>query len=1032
MSMMFELLRNRPALRLAVLATLGSLHSLLGAAGLLAEETPPNDAAAPTSSDAEFFERRVRPLLVNHCFECHGPKEQEAGLRLDSRAAVLRGGDGGKIIVPGDVKQSRLLEVLGYQGEIQMPPDEKLSDAQIGVFAQWVQQGAPWPGSDDKPRTGPMEPGDASLAGPGDYERLREHHWSYQPLSQVEPPEVASADATHSPIDRFVMARLEAAGLKLSPAADRYTLLRRATYDLIGLSPTAEEVEAFEQDTRPDAFARIVDRLLASPHYGERWGRYWLDVARYADTKGYVFTQEPRYAYSYTYRDYVIRALNEDLPFDRFVLEQLAADQLVSEGDDPRPLAALGYLTLGRRFSNNTHDIIDDRIDVVTRGLLGLTVTCARCHDHKYDPITMADYYGLYGVFNSCQEPGELPLIAQPQETEKYQAFQQEQAVRQAAVDSYIDQQRQRIEDELRTSVGDYLVYVVAKDPDKLVEKGVFLSLSPGEIKPKIVSRWRKYLADHARPDDAVFGPWARLAALPRESFAQAAADFVAQQDAATEEPTDAKVNRLVIEALRASPPTSMQDVARVYGNVLEGVQQQWKQMVDAPEKAATVATAGSGSAPSESQPEAPDPKPPATPPAKPTALEDAAAEALRQVLYGENAPTRVDRDDLRGLLERDRRNELTKRTKHLQKWQATSPDAPPRAMVLVDKPQPVAARIFLRGNPARPGDETPRRFLSVLTDPEAETFTQGSGRLELARAIVDEANPLTARVMVNRVWQFHFGQGLVRTPSDFGVRGDRPTHPELLDYLAITFREQGWSLKTLHRRIMLSAVYQQASDHRPDRAEVDPENRLLWRAHRRRLAFEPLRDSLLAAAGRLDPASGGKSVDLFAEPYSTRRAIYGFIDRQDLPGVLRVFDFASPDASTAQRSQTTVPQQALFLMNSPFVQQQAHHVALHAMGDEAADDTQRVQRLYRRIFARAARPAEVELALRFVQSATAAQVSAPAENQPPTAGESPSPTDSPASAEASQKAATAGASLAAWEQLAQSLMLTNEFVFVD
>ncbi len=360
----------------------------------------------------EFFETKVRPVLAEHCFSCHGPKKQQAGLRLDVKAAAFQGSDEGPVLVPGQPEKSRLIQALSHQGETKMPPKGKLPPAVINDLTTWVKLGAPWPES---------KTGTAALANAESWKK----HWAFQPVRKPTVPALKNPAGVPSPLDAFVLAQLEARGLTPNPPADRRTLLRRVKFDLLGLPPTAEEITAFEQDRSPEAFSKVVDRYLASPHYGERWARHWLDVARYADTKGYVFTEERRYAYAYGYRDYVIKAFNEDLPYDRFLVEQLAADRLVAGGQaEVAAQAAMGYLTLGRRFLNSLPDIIDDRIDVVARGLMGLTVACARCHDHKYDPIPSKDYYSLYGVFASSIEPKELPLLGTPERTKEYQTFE--------------------------------------------------------------------------------------------------------------------------------------------------------------------------------------------------------------------------------------------------------------------------------------------------------------------------------------------------------------------------------------------------------------------------------------------------------------------------------------------------------------------------------------------------------------------------------------------------------------------------------
>jgi hypothetical protein len=736
------------------------------------------DKTAPSA--VEFFETRIRPVLAENCFSCHGPKKHKAGLRLDNAAHFFKGSESGPIVVKGKADKSLLIQAVRQKGDLKMPPNGKLSARAIADLVSWINMGAPWP-----------KDGSQIVEA-----ESWKSHWAFQPVRRPDLPAVKNNSASISPIDRFILAGLEKKGLQPNPGADRPTLIRRATFDLIGFPPSAEDIAAFEADDSPHAYAKVVDRLLASPHYGERWGRHWLDIARYADTKGYVFTEERRYAFAYTYRDYVIRAFNEDLPFDRFIVEQLAADRLHAQGkSDSRSLAAMGYLTLGRRFLNNIHDIIDDRIDVVCRGLLGLTVTCARCHDHKYDPIPTKDYYSLYGVFASSAEPKDLPLIGAPERTPAYLAFEK-----------------------------------------KLKE----------------------------------------------------------------------------LE----------QDVARF-------------------------------------------------------------REANNVELAKGN---------------RKFRDELVALQKKVDAWQATSPSAPPRAMVLMDAGPPMTPHVFLRGNPSSPGPAVPRQFLNVLSKESRRPFKDGSGRLELARAIASKDNPLTARVLVNRLWLHHFGTSLVNTPSDFGLRSEPPANPELLDYLAWRFMEGGWSIKKMHRLIMLSCVYQQSSADNPACAKVDPENRLWWRFQRRRLDLEALRDSLLAVSGKLDRKMGGAAVDILEAPFSGRRTVYGFIDRQNLPGLFRTFDFASPDATSPQRYQTTVPQQALFLLNSPFILKQTRSLLDRPEVTGQTTNQAKIQMMHRLVYGRSADAEEVRLGERFLAAA-----------EPPGAN-----------------------GLTAWERYGQVLLLANEFVFVD
>ncbi|MEX0714291.1 MAG: PSD1 and planctomycete cytochrome C domain-containing protein [Pirellulales bacterium] len=934
---------------LVALALFGGLASVVRHAA--AEETP----RAVTAQQAEFFESKVRPLLANRCQECHGSDVQEADLRLDAPPMAIER-DGGPVIVPGDPGQSRLIEVVRYEADVQMPPDGKLSDEEVAALVAWVDMGAPWPAGS----AAHVETMDERMA------RARAEHWAFQPVVPREPPSVKNTAWSANPIDAFVLARLEAQALAPSPPADRRTLLRRATFDLIGLPPTYDQVQAFLDDKQPGAFERAVDRLLASPQYGERWGRHWLDVARYADTKGYVFTQERRYPFSYTYRDYVVRAFNEDLPYDRFILEQLAADQL-DLGEDNRALAAMGFLTLGRRFMFNTQDIIDDRIDVVSRGLMALTVSCARCHDHKFDPVPTADYYSLYGVFASSVEPDTEPLIGQAENSEAYAQYERELSERERAFAEFRDVKYRELLHELRASAGEYLAQVAREQRPDAAGDEAMLSLGPGELRPRLVRRWREYVEQSAAARPAVFGPWHAFAALGPDEFAAKASQVAAGLPAKA---AAMETNRLVAEALAGQPPTSMLDVADRYGELLASVDRMWDEALE--QASASEAAVDR--------------------------LDDPAAEELRQVLYGRDSPAVVPVERAQRLFARDVRDQLTALRRKVEELKVDSPAAPPRAMALVDAPSPTDPQVFIRGNAGRPGETVPRQFLAVLSPADRRAFERGSGRLELAQAIASPENPLTSRVLVNRVWLHHFGEPLVETASDFGLRSEPPTHPELLDYLAATFVEQGWSLKKLHRLIMLSSAYQQASGERAEAAAVDPENRLLWRMNRRRLEFEPIRDSYLAVAHQLDPALGGRPVDLWARPFSPRRTIYAFIDRQDLPGIFRSFDFANPDVSNDERPRTTVPQQALFAMNSPFVLEQARALAARQEVAGQSDPEHRVQALYRLALARPAEPAEVQLALRFV-------------------------------AEQPQDDAT---KLGPWEMLAQVLLSTNEFIFVD
>jgi hypothetical protein len=882
-------------------------------------------AVKPDPAAIEFFEKHVRPMLVERCAECHNAKVKRAGLRMDSRQALLVGGDSGPSIVPGSSGKSLLIQAVKQQGDLKMPPKgkEKLSEAQIALLARWIDTGAVWP---EEKVTAPVLTAVAEA---------RKNHWAFRPVAKVGVPELKDATPATTPIDRFLLAKLQAKGLSFSEQADRRTLIRRLSFDLLGLPPTPEEVEAFLNDARADAYERLVDRLLASPAYGERWGRHWLDLARYSDTKGYVFQEERKYAYSYTYRDYVVAALNEDKPYDRFIIEQLAADRL--ENKDRRSLAAMGFLTLGRRFLNNIHDIIDDRIDVVSRGLMGLSVSCARCHDHKYDPIPTRDYYSIYGIFQSSQEPKDLPLIAEPDPMVSAN-FDKGLRERQSKLDAYLDQQRLANQTKFRSQIGSYLLAVrdARNKPGEKAQNAV-------EVRQPMVQRWRDRLAKASKERDPIFVPLVRYAELSQ-------AEFAAKAPEVTKQLAKEKVNPLIAAAF-AQSPTDFIEVTKRYQEVFTKIDN--------------------------------------------TATKDADREALRLLLHGPESPILIAANDIDRFLDRAQRDRAMALRRQIEAWKANAPGSPPRAHVLADLPTPVMPRVLVRGNPGSPGVTVPRQFLEILS-PDRKPFNSGSGRLELAQAIASKDNPLTARVMVNRLWMHHFGKALVTTPGDFGVRGEAPTHPELLDWLATEFVESGWSLKHMHRLMLLSSAWKQRSEESDKNAAIDPENALLSHMNRRRLEFEPLRDALLSASGKLDRAMGGKGVEITTAPFPPRRTIYAYIERQNLPGVFRTFDLASPDVAIPQRHSTTVPQQSLFLMNNPFLHDLSRGLASRPEVVNAKDDVARVDLLHRLCYGRAAEPEEVNLGLSFL------------------------------------KEPSKGGSLSTLEQYAQVLLLANEFAFVD
>jgi mono/diheme cytochrome c family protein len=1000
-------------MRLSLLVWSLALAGFLGLGTAAALQAAPNGKPVPVDPQAaDFFEREVRPLLLAECAGCHGAAVQQGGLRLDSREALLKGGARGPSIAPGHPERSLLLKAVRHDG-LKMPPGKRLPDAKIAALESWVRAGAPWPESSKQKAEGRKQPAS--------------EHWAFRRVTRPAVPAVKNRKWVRTPVDAFILSRLERAGLSPSPEADPGTLIRRVYFDLIGLPPTAEEVEAFVNEYRaeaaprgagedarapraqrptPNAYDRLVDRLLADPRYGERWGRHWLDVARYADTKdGVLMYGEARVRpYAYTYRDYVIRALNEDTPYDRFVHEQLAADQLGLKESERWRLAAMGFLTLGRQFDNNIHDVIDDRIDTVTRGLLGLTVACARCHDHKYDPVPTADYYSLYGVFAASEMPVELPLIAEPERTPAYLEWEKQYVEKKQKLQDHFEKQYAVLSQASRERAADYLVHVATTEPDPLETAIFFLSLAPEDLRPQIVNRWRLLIEKRARPEDPVFGAWKELMAAASQTPAPPAtcnpqplravwpatrnpcAEVAAAWSTRPKGTGSGQANPLVVEALSGAKLADRASVARAYGELLRRVYDESR------------------------QPNAP----PLTPERK----------QLLELVEGPESPGYFAKRDTWAYMSRGEKDAFGGMRNELDVIAVKSPAAPPRAMVLVDSPEIHEPRIFIRGSAAQPGERVPRRFLRLVAGENPRAFTHGSGRLELAKAITDPANPLTARVIVNRVWMHHFGEPLAPTPSDFGLRSAPPTHAELLDWLASWFASPtgaAYSLKKLHRLMVTSSTYLQSSavpvqhlntrtpEHpntpvrnaqrlTPTAQRLDPENRLLWRMNRRRLDFEQMRDSLLAVSGRLDPAIGGRPVPDATDPGSRRRTVYCLVDRQSLPEAFRSFNFPQPDQSVERRPDTTVPQQALFGLNSPFVLEQARALAARPQVAGQAQPEARVEALYRLLFARKPGRDELAAGLDFIRREEAAPAS----------------------------------KFGPWEQYAQVLLLTNEFMFLD
>ncbi len=908
-----------------------------------------------TKEQTEFFETKVRPILAESCYKCHSVEQGKAkgGLTLDTRPGWQKGGENGQVIQPGHVDASPLIQAVRYKDpDLQMPPKgEKLSAEQIATLEKWVEMGAPDPRAGNKEAV-------AKMTGLTDAAR---NHWAYQPVKKAAVPETKNPAWCKTPIDAFVLQKLEANNMVPNKPATKEALIRRAYFDLIGLPPTPYEVADFIKDQSPDAFAKVVDKLLAMPQYGERWGRHWLDTARYSDTIGGERnnnrTIDYRYPNAWTYRDYVIKSFNTDKPYDQFVMEQIAADLLpgVKEGD--ARLAALGFLTVGERF-RAPNDIINDRIDTVSKGFLGLTVACSRCHDHKFDPIPTKDYYALHGIFNSIFEPAHEPTVMAAAKPAMTKDFQQKFAA-----------ETKEMQNRYFDVVGDYLgdfwkkpeAYLKAATATAGKGKG---ASAEGQRERNALIRENKlddqflnYLSRGLMRNVTVWGP---LFELKREGKLDVAkldtmgtemAQRMSKKSAEGGKGKYAMVgeamekmmkeelshgpNKLVIEALKKNPPQNLDEAIKVYADLLRSVQPQAKNFI-ATMKNATSAQVN---------------------------FDDDLSDLLRGPFTIEAAPMMtkeiIEANYLSWLPRMQGKSRLN--FGELNLLETSHPGAPGKAMVVVDKPNPKDSAILIRGEAQSRGPITPRGFLEILSpNRQPIAFKQGSGRLELAQSIASKENPLTARVAINRLWMYHFGDGFVSTPDDLGVQCGQPTHPELLDYLASKFMESGWSVKAMHKLIMLSAVYQQSVDTNKAYETKDPENHLLWRANIRRLDFEAMRDSLLVFSGQLDKTLGGKPINLTDEPYSYRRSVYGYIDRGNLPELMQTFDFSDPDMPNSKRTTTVVPQQALFLMNSSMAVDISRKLVARPEIQKAATTDEKVRWLYRIIYQRL--PTDVEL----------------------------------------------------------------------
>ena len=1052
-----------------------SIHSLLSAQDTA---TQPVDKAG-----LDFFEAKIRPVLIAHCYECHSAeaKNVKGGLLLDSREAAHKGGDSGPAVVPKDVDESLLIGALKYDG-FEMPPKGKLPDAVIADFVKWVEMGAP------DPRDGEVTESTIDFDQAG-------QHWAYQPITSPELPAVQRTDWPANDIDHFTLAKMEE--LKLQPVdkAGKRELIRRATFDLIGLPPTPEDVAAFLEDDSDDAFVKVINRLLQSQHYGERWGRYWLDVARYSEDQAHTFSVTAN-TNGFRYRDWVVAAFNNDMPYDKFVRMQIAGDLIGSESEESYDhLVALGFFGLGAQYYKNSDaakaaaDELDDRVDTLTRGFLGLTVSCARCHDHKFDPIPTQDYYSLAGIFRSSKLHN-APLC-EASEVEAYNAGQRRIKSTEEDIKKFLAEEKTTAAE---TKVGETAKYVetvwryqTAKangQPAKTAELA-----KQADVNEFLLKRWINFLEAKNKGKVSALDDWFDLKpeggavadVVPAEvttvanEFQQYIQQLLDVRDGVsttnlvdagdgTAKPHRPGSPRFVSPLVTKVRPTAGIDIditgaKQLFLVVSEGgngnscdhsdwlaptligdkgelklTEVTWKSLdgfgggkidrnyegkplkvggkaydngigvhapcviaYDLPEGyqrfRATGGLDNSGSDQGGCGEQASVQfsvytEQPAEGPISP-------GKDVLSIVLGKDGPFAISDDDLENFLTGDKRDQLIQLKADFEDAKKT---APPMYAVAHSYAEAKAEdmRVFVRGNPARQREVAPRRFLRVLAGEDRAHYTEGSGRRDLADAITRPDNPLTARVIVNRIWQHHFGRGIVGTPSNFGQQGEPPTHPALLDYLAARFIESGWSIKSLHRDIMLSATYQLSTANHEANAQIDADNRFVWRMNRQRLDVEAWRDALLDVSGKLDRSIGGPSTNL-ADVNNVRRTVYAKVSRHELDNLLRMFDFPDANITSSKRSETTVPQQQLFVLNSPFMVEQAKAFAARLHTEKPDSDEDRIQRAFALAYGRPPMQRELEIGLTYLNS----------ERDPDN-------------------------KLTQWESYAQALLGGNEFMYLD
>jgi len=1045
-----------------------------------AEET--DRPQEPTPAQIEFFEKQVRPLLAERCFKCHGAEKSQGSLRLDTRQGFFAGGDSGELIDPESVEESFFLEAISYSPDaiVEMPPDGKLKPAEIAVLTKWIRDGAPWPiPKGAAPKTAMKKNGPL-------FTEEEQNFWAFQPVIKPELPSVKKTDWARVPLDHFVLSLLEEQGLQPAPEAAKAVWLRRATFDLCGLPPTPAELDAFLADDAPDAYERVLDRLLASPYYGERWGRHWLDVARYADSNG--MDENLAYANAFRYRDYVISAFNRDKPFDQFIIEQIAGDLLTDEADAQTVLDrqfATGFLAIGPKMLAEDDpvkmrvDIVDEQIDTIGKVFMGMTLGCARCHAHKFDPIPQEDYYSLAGIFLSTKTMENYKVVANwferpiaaPEVVAEMKQKQQKLEQQETALKDLVDKTNRRLVRDARLKGGAYLLAgadllrererkqslksfmrstpqqlpegsltleaedfargnvkkdfsTYGKDIGVLVNAGQLpnfveydldipapgglcqleIRLAAAESRPvnftvngisqnlmvakEVTGSWTpesqawsvaafidlkpgknsirleragpfphidklaviRLPEDFQRPLDAdklaaergllstLIAQWADYLAKTRDDPKSPLATWHAFEKA------QANLDPLFAEVQQ----TARRQLAERYQELFSNAESAWRDLKQSPDGKEA------------------------------KKLADEKLEPYRQLLHDKQGPL-ASGEQLEKHYPEEQLTQAKSLRQEIKTLKESMPELPRGMGVTEDEIQ--NARVNIRGNHVNLGDEVPRQFLQIVAGENQTPIDQSqSGRLPFARWLVSPEHPLTSRVIVNRVWRWHFGEGIVPTPDNFGRTGEMPVNQPLLDYLAAEFIEQGWCLKQLHRRIMLSATYRMSTQYDEAAAQQDPGNQYLWRMNRRRLSAEELRDAILMVAGTLDETRGGtllatknhayvtSTASVNNVPYqSHRRSVYLPVIRSGLFEMFQAFDFPDPSSSNGNRASTTVAPQALFLLNSDFMEEQSQAMAKLLLSEETAA-VERIEAAYRRALGRLPRAEETEHALSFLE----------------------------------------------------------------